>query len=256
MLTARLATAEGFEALYVGSFGVSTAKYGIPDQSLIGINQLIDHARLIASSVDVPICLDMEEGGGNAVTTYRNVALAEAAGVAAVQIEDHVPGKAYGRGGALHPVSVAVEKIRAAVDARQDPDLVIIARTEALLLGRTEQEAFDRTAAYVAAGADMVTLSLLPITSASEFAHKLGVPLANFVFGETAATLNAAGLAVAIYPGHSVITQHHAVRAWLRTLRNDGASYTADTLMSSLGAINELVGGPANGLLADRYDIT
>jgi hypothetical protein len=101
-LVARLAVATGFEALYVGSLGLSASGYGVPDQSLLGINQLVDQLRLITSVVDVPVCIDLEDGGGNAVTTYRNVAHAEAAGAAAIQIEDHVPGKSYGKGGHGH----------------------------------------------------------------------------------------------------------------------------------------------------------
>jgi 2-methylisocitrate lyase-like PEP mutase family enzyme len=254
-LVAKIAVAEGFEALYVGSFGVSNAKFGVADQSLLGVNQLIEQARLIAATVEVPVCLDMEEGGGNAVTTYRNVIQAEAAGVAAIQIEDHVPGKEYGRGGKLHPVSVAADKIRAAVDARRNRDTVIIGRTEAVYVGLSEEEAFDRAAAYVDAGADMVTVSLLPISSARKFVEGLGVPLANFVFGESTDELTAAGLGLAIYPGHSVVAEHDATRRWLRLLRTGGVSHSRDEFMASVAALKELVGGLDNSLLAEKYGI-
>lgn len=255
VLVARLAAAEGFEALYVGSLGIANAVYGIPDQSLLGINQLIDQARLIADSVDLPICLDMEDGGGNAVTTYRNVVLAEAAGVAAIQIEDHVHGKAYGPGGELTALPEAADKISAAVDARRNPETIIIGRTEAMHIGLTEDEAFERAAAYAAAGADLITVTRLPLSSAPAFAQNLGVPLANFVLGESADEVRRAGLGLAIHPGHALVTQHEATRRWLRQLRAEGVSHTNEELMSSLSALNDLVGGPVNSRLAERYGL-
>ena len=257
VLAALAAQAHSFDGIYVGSLGLSNAGFGIPDQSLLGIQQLIDQARLVAAAVDLPVCLDLEDGGGNAVTTHRNVALAEAAGVSAIQIEDHVPGKNYaGRTGALHPVEMAGEKIRAASDARRDPDTVIIGRTDALLVGRSEQEALDRAGAYVAAGAEMVTVSLLPIDRVPHFASTLGVPLANFVAGETAADLEAAGLAVALYPGHSLVAYHGALTAWLRRLRAEGESFPREEMSGAVAGVDQLVSGPEGSALAPRYRVT
>lgn len=254
-LVAKMAASEGFQAVYVGSFDISNVLFGVPDQSLLGISQLIDQAGLICSRVEVPVVLDLEDGGGNAVTTYHNVRLAEAAGVAAIQIEDHVPGKAYGRGGSLHPVGVASEKIRAAVEARTSDDTVIIGRTEAILLGLEEDEAFDRAAAYVEAGADMATVSLLPVSRARAVGGQLGVPLANFVIGESLEEVTAAGYGLAIYPGHAVVTEHQAMQRWLRDLRRNGVSHTLESFNQVGHAINELVGGPQNTRLAEQFGI-
>ena len=177
----------------------------------------------MTSAADVPVCVDLEDGGGNAVTTYRNVAQAEAAGAAAIQIEDHVPGKSYGRGGGLHPVRVASQKIRAAVDARRDPRTVIIGRSEALLVGGSEQEALDRAGAYVEAGADMITVTFLPAGKVRGFKGSLGVPIANFVVGETVEDLQEAGVDVALYAGHSLVTplRGHTVLAPAPPRRRD-----------------------------------
>jgi 2,3-dimethylmalate lyase len=254
-LVARMAVEAGFEALYVGSLGLSASGYGIPDQSLLGIDQLIDQVRVVTSAVDVPVCVDLEDGGGNAVTTYRNVARAEAAGAAAIQIEDHVPGKSYGRGGALHPVSVASQKIRAAVDARRDPQTVIIGRSEALLVGGSEQEALDRAGAFVEAGADMITVTFLPAEKVHGFKGLLGVPIANFVVGETVEELEGAGVDVALYAGHSLVAHYAAAQSWLQRLRRDGISYSRDEFLDRLRAINQAVGGASNTELAQRYGV-
>jgi len=255
VLVAKLAASLGFEALYVGSLGLSASRFGLPDQSLLGTNQLIDQARIVAASVDVPVCLDFEDGGGNAVTTHRNVALAEAAGVAAIQIEDQVPGKLYGRGGQLHPVGVAAEKIRAACEARRDPDTIVIGRTEALVIGLSEQEAIDRVAAYAEAGADMVTVTYLPAQRVAQYAAKIGRPFANFAVAETDAELKAAGLGLAIYTGQSLAAHYLAAAECLRRIRDQGVGQPLNLFIQALTETNALLGGPENAALAARYGV-
>jgi len=254
-LSAVLAVDAGFESLYIGSFGFAASQYGLPDQSLISVDQLIAQTRLITDLIDVPILLDLEDGGGNAVTTYRNIEKAERAGAAAIQIEDHLPGKSYGRGGDLYSPSIAVDKIRAALDARSDA--LIIARTEALAVGLEIGEAMERVAQYADAGADLVTVTLLPMSDVSRLRVATGLPVAQFALSESREALAAAEVSVAIYAGHSAMVATAAITDWLRQLRNDGRSFAAQDagVISQYSSIGELLGASCNAELAKRYGI-
>ena len=112
LLTTKLVAQHGFPAVYLGSYGCAASRYGLPDQSLLTMSDLLAQAQLMVEATDLPVIADMEEGGGNAVSTYHHVRRFEAAGVAGMHIEDHAPGKLYGPGGTLHAVPTAVEKIR------------------------------------------------------------------------------------------------------------------------------------------------
>ena len=254
ILAAKLASAAGFEALYVGSFGYSACGFGRPDQSLITVESLIEQSRRVVDVVDLPIALDLEEGGGNAVTTYHNVRAAEAAGVAAIQIEDQVPGKEFGQGGDLYSLQVATDKIKAASDARSDA--LIIGRTQALAIGRDANEAMDRAVAFSDAGADLMTIAGLPEESVAQAKSRAGVPMAQFVFGQSLAQLEASEIKIAIYPGHSTMVQFEAVSNWLAHLKEDGKSFSDDDdIKSRYGTIIEFLGGKENAALARKYGV-
>ena len=255
VLTAKLAAAAGFEALYIGSFGFSSCRYGRPDQSLVPVESLIEQTRLVADAVDVPLVLDLEEGGGNAVATYHNVRAAEAAGAAAVQIEDHVAGKAYGKGGGLYPLQVAMDKIKAATDARSDT--LIIGRTEALSIGRDKGEALERAVAFSEAGADLLTIVGLPFKDVADAKRQTGLPMAQFVFGQTCDELLKSEITVALYPGHSTMVQFDAASAWLQNLKANGESFSVDDddIKSRFAKITNFLGGAENSDLAEKYGI-
>lgn len=254
-LSAVLAVDAGFESLYIGSFGFAASRYGLPDQSLISVDQLIAQTRLITDLIDVPILLDLEDGGGNAVTTFRNIEKAERAGATAIQIEDHLPGKSYGPGGHLYSPSVAVEKIRAALDARSDA--LIIARTEALAVGLEIGEAIERVSQYADAGADLVTVTLLPLCEVARLRAATDLPVAQFALSESREELAAAEVSVAIYAGHSAMVANAALTDWLKQLRQDGRSFAAQdaSVLSQYSSVGELLGASCNAELAKRYGI-
>jgi len=154
-LSAKLIQAAGFEALLTTGFGISAAHLGQPDVELYTMTENLNVVRLIVNAVDIPVIADCDTGYGNAVNVMRTVREFERAGVAALILEDQVVPKrcpVIVNEVEVLPREEAVAKIRAAVEARQDPDLVIIARTDA----GTEAEAIARAQAFVAAGADMV----------------------------------------------------------------------------------------------------
>ena len=154
-LSAKMIEAAGFDALLTTGFGISASMLGQPDVELYTMTENLNVVRQIVAAVDIPVVADCDTGYGNAVNVMRTVREFEQAGVAAVILEDQVVPKrcpAIANVVEVLPVNEGVAKIRAAAEARRDPDLVIIARTDA----PTEAESLERMRAYVEAGADMV----------------------------------------------------------------------------------------------------
>jgi 2,3-dimethylmalate lyase len=155
-LQARLARQAGFKAIYMTGFGTAAAR-GFPDLGLLTMGEMVDNVRALARSVDVPLICDADTGYGEAINVQRTVREYEDAGAAALHIEDQVWPKRCGflEGKQVIPLEHMEAKLRAALDARRDPDLVIIARTDALApLGW--EEVTRRARAYRAAGADLI----------------------------------------------------------------------------------------------------
>src|SRR4051812_25251770 len=132
-ISARLVERAGFPAVYMSGYGTS-ARLGLPDLGYAGLAEMADHARNLAAAVSIPLIADADTGYGNALSVRRTVQAYEAAGVAALHIEDQVAPKRCGHlsGHQLVPRAEFAGKIRAAADARIDRDLLIIARTDAI----------------------------------------------------------------------------------------------------------------------------
>lgn len=155
-LHARIAESVGFGAVYMTGAGTA-AERGFPDVGLLTMTEMVANAKYIAGAVDIPVICDSDSGYGNPLNVMRSVREYEAAGVAAIHIEDQVFPKKCGffEGKQVIPVEDHVQKIRAALDARTDPDFVIIARCDAYAVTGWE-DTVRRCQAYVAAGADVV----------------------------------------------------------------------------------------------------
>jgi 2-methylisocitrate lyase-like PEP mutase family enzyme len=153
---AKLAEAAGFAAVYMSGFGTA-ASHGLPDLGMIGLGEMSANAARVAAAVDVPVIADADTGYGNEENVARTVRVYERAGVAALHIEDQEWPKKCGflEGKRVIPVEEMVAKVRAALAAREDPALVIIARTDALAPNGWD-DAVARAKAYRAAGADLV----------------------------------------------------------------------------------------------------
>ncbi len=153
---ARIGEEVGFNAIYMSGFGVSMSK-GVPDIGLITQTEMIESATYIAQSVQVPVIADADTAYGNPLNAWRTVRDYERSGVAGIHIEDQVAPKKCGffEGKDVIPKDEAVQKIRAAVDARTDPDFVIIARSDALVVNGWK-DTVERCRAYYDAGADLV----------------------------------------------------------------------------------------------------
>ena len=155
-LHAKIAEAVGFEAVYMTGAGTA-AERGFPDVGLLTMTEMVANAKYIANAVGIPVVSDADTGYGNPLNVRRTVREYESAGVAGIHIEDQVFPKKCGffEGKQVIPMEEAVQKIRAALDARTDPDFVIIARCDAYAVTGWE-DTVRRCRAYIDAGADLV----------------------------------------------------------------------------------------------------
>ncbi len=191
--TARLAQAAGFRALYLSGGGLAANSLGLPDLGISTLDDLLIDVRRITDASPLPLLVDIDTGFGGAFSIARTIRSLIKAGAAAVHIEDQLGQKRCGHrpGKELVPAEEMVDRIKAAVDARDDaradPDFVIMARTDALAVEGLAA-AILRARAYVAAGADMLFAeAVTELSQYSEFKRALGVPiLANITeFGQT-----------------------------------------------------------------------
>lgn len=220
---ARLVEATGFEAVYMSGFGTA-ASYGLPDLGLIGLAEMSANASRIAAAVSIPVIADADTGYGNETNVARTVEVYERAGVAALHIEDQESPKRCGflEGKRVIPQDEMVLKVRAAVSARHDPALVIIARTDALAPEGWDS-ALERARTYRAAGADIVFVDGLKSREAIERAASelRGIPQLLNTWLLTPEEAQSLGFALYIHLG--VMMRHFAdFRASLEELRASG----------------------------------
>ena len=156
-VSARLVERAGFQAVYMTGYGTSASRLGLPDLGFAGLCEMADHARNMASAVGIPLIADADTGYGNVLNVRRTVRMYETAGVAALHLEDQMLPKRCGHlaGKQVVPLEEFAQKIRAAVEARTDPDLLVIARTDAVGVTGFD-DALRRGEAAVQAGADIL----------------------------------------------------------------------------------------------------
>lgn len=205
---ALMAAQSGHQALYLSGAGVANASFGLPDLGMTSLDEVLTDVRRITAVTDVPLLVDIDTGFGGALNIARTIREMERAGAAAVHIEDQVSQKRCGHRPNKAVVSQAemVDRIRAAVDARTDPDFVIMARTDALAVEGMDA-AIERALACLAAGADMIfPEAMQTLAQYRRFASAVGVPvLANITeFGQTplfeCRELGEQGVAMVLYP--------------------------------------------------------
>jgi methylisocitrate lyase len=227
---AMLAQRAGFRALYLSGAGVANSSYGLPDLGMTTLDNVLEDVRRIAGAVDLPLLADADTGFGPAHMIARSVREFIKAGAAGIHIEDQVAAKRCGHrpGKAIVPLSEMVDRIKAAVDAKTDPDFVIMARTDALAVDGLEA-ALDRAAACREAGADMLfPEALTDLAHYRAFRTRVDIPiLANMTeFGKTPLfareELGAAGVDLILYPLTVNRAMNRAAENALAVLRADG----------------------------------
>lgn len=154
VLSAKIIEQTGFPVVYTGSYVTGASKFGLPDVGLVTLNDLLGLSREIAKETNIPLVCDADSGWYHAGNIWRTVHEFESAGVSGIHIEDSVFGKHTSHDGVLLDKNVMCEKVRAACDAREDKNFMIIARTDAVYLNDDLEDAIDRINSYLEAGAD------------------------------------------------------------------------------------------------------
>ena len=217
-ISAKLIERYRFPAVYVGSYATSAARLGLPDVGLVSMNEMVDHARAIVDAVNVPVIADGENGWVNAANIWRTIRSFENAGVAAIHIEDHDFGKHAPVRPRLASLEQSVGKIRAAVEARQDPNFLIIARSDALWVTGDLEEAIRRLNAYADAGADFVMPTRISPKILAECRSRIKAKVVvTDKVGYSVKDEMQSGASVVLYYGLSLYASYHGVKAALES---------------------------------------
>ncbi|SNT53612.1 isocitrate lyase/PEP mutase family protein [Actinacidiphila glaucinigra] len=176
-LSAQLIERAGFQAAYLGSFAAAASGFGMPDVGLLTLNDMVDLTRRVVEATSVPVLADAENGFYDAPNIWRAIRAFESAGVCGVHIEDNLGGKHTAAPAGLMPERQMAQKVRAAVDARTDPDFLVIARSDAAWVNHDVDECLDRLESYIAAGADMVFAPAVPADALARARKRLDAPV-------------------------------------------------------------------------------
>ncbi|GAK61454.1 putative methylisocitrate/2-methylisocitrate lyase, PrpB [Candidatus Vecturithrix granuli] len=250
VLTAKIIQATGFQAVYMTGYGTSASLLGQPDVGLLTMTEMVARARNIAAAVDVPVIADGDTGYGNPLNVMRTVREYEAAGVNGIQLEDQVFPKKCGHmlGRKVIPAEEMVQKIRAAIKARQDDNFTIVARTDA----RTNlglEEALRRGKMYEDAGADVI---FIESPESEEEMQQINAAftkptLANMLEGgrtpiPTVARLQELGFGITIYCVGPLYAAAKAVRDYMVELREKGTPVGKIKDMITFEEFNQFIG--------------
>jgi 2-methylisocitrate lyase-like PEP mutase family enzyme len=260
-VSARLVERAGFPAVYMTGYGTSASRLGLPDLGYAGLAEMADHARNLAAAVEIPLIADADTGYGNALSVRRTVQAYEAAGVAALHIEDQVAPKRCGHlsGHQVIPRGEFAGKIRAAAEARIDRDLLIIARTDAISAVDVD-EALRRGETAVNAGADVLFVEAPRDDKQVErVARAFDTPLLyNYAPGGRSPLLPFARLrelrfAIILLPVDTLLVGVRAIAQFLAEVRaRDDVLSLADRYMP-FAEFNRLIGVMDQMAMADRY---
>jgi len=264
-LSARLIVQTGFRAVYMTGFGTSASVLGQPDVGLLTMSEMVSRAAALASVAgDVPLIADADTGYGNPINVRRTIREYVRAGVAGLHIEDQVWPKKCGHmeGKQVIPMEEMVQKVHAAVDARQDPDFVIIARTDANAVTGFE-DALRRGQAYREAGADVIFIeaprSLEELRAIGQAFR--GTPLI-FNWAESGKTpllplseIQALGFNLVIFPVSLLFAATHAMLALLELLKTGETPAAYSERMVTFSQFTTQLGLPDIQALERRYGV-
>ncbi|GHD62232.1 carboxyvinyl-carboxyphosphonate phosphorylmutase [Thalassobaculum fulvum] len=262
-LTARVIEDAGFDALYVTGAGVANTLLGVPDIGLVTLTELVQTVEAIGEISSLPMVVDIDTGFGNAINTRRTVRLLERAGACGLQIEDQVFPKKCGHfdGKGVIPVAEMVSKVKAAVDARDDGNLLIMARTDARAIEGLDA-AIERAERYIEAGADMTFVEApTSVDEMKAVTARLKVPqIANMVVGGRTPLLPQAelaeiGFALVLYANTPLQAAMRAMSEVLGALKRDGGLDAVRDRLADFGERQRLVDKGSYDALEKLYAV-
>ena len=251
---AKIAQAAGFQTVYMTGFGTAASR-GFPDVGLLTMAEMVENVRFIANAIDIPLVCDADTGYGNPVNVYRTIREYEAAGAAALHMEDQVWPKRCGflSGKQVIPLADMVPKVQAACDARRSEDFVIIARTDALAVNGWE-DVIQRARAYREAGADLIFVDGIKTHDDIErYVQELGdLPL--LYNGQLLPVQELAkfGFKLTIYSA-TLMAAYIRMRDAMRELKTTG-SIAQDAGWESFEELTDLLGVPEAMEIGKKYE--
>jgi len=259
---AMLVERAGGQALYLSGAGVANASYGLPDLGMTSLAEVLEDVRRIRGACALPMLVDIDTGWGHASQIARAIRLMETAGVAAVHIEDQIEAKRCGHrpNKAIVTMQEMGDRLKAAVDARQDESFVIMARTDAYA-NEGLNAALDRAAYYVEQGADMLFPEALTRLEDYQAFAALTVPiLANITeFGRTPlftrADLQRVGVSMVLYPLSAFRAMSQAASDVYQTILQEGTQATLVDKMQTREALYDVLGYRAYEENLDDIDL-
>ena len=255
-MSAKLIERAGFPVVYIGSYATAAAGFGLPDVGLVTMDEMAAHAKRIADAVEIPVIADGENGWNNAANIWRTVRSFEQAGVCGIHIEDHEFGKHADVPQVLLSCDQMVQKIRAALDAREHPDFLIVARTDAAWAFDDVEDAIKRMNAFTDAGADLVMpVGIGPKKLAGLRSRIKGKIMITDTPGRSVADEEAAGADVVLYYGFSLYAAYHGVKTALDAFaRTRNADAVADR-RACIAEFENFIGYPEFSARAKKYDL-
>jgi methylisocitrate lyase len=247
---ARMAKAAGYRAIYLSGGGVAAGSLGLPDLGISTLEDVLTDVRRITDVCDLPLLVDVDTGFGGAFNIARTVKSLIKSGAAAMHIEDQVQAKRCGHrpGKAIVSKEEMTDRIKAAVDARTDPQFVIMARTDALAVEGLDA-AIERARACVEAGADMIfPEAMTELAMYKKFAAAVKVPiLANITeFGATplftVKELAQVDVSIVLYPLSAFRAMNKAALNVYQTVRRDGTQKNVVDSMQTRAELYEYLG--------------
>jgi methylisocitrate lyase len=255
-VSAKLAEQAGFPALYVGSYATAAAGFGEPDVGILTMDEMAAYAKRIADAINVPVLADGENGWANAANIWRTVRAFEQAGVCGIHIEDHEFGKHAPVKQVLATPEQMVEKIRAALDAREDKNFLIIARTDAAWVSDNVEDAIARMNLFTDAGADLVMAPGLTPQKLTPVRSRInGKIVLVDTPGSSVADEEKAGADVVLYYGFTLYAAYSSVK---RALAEFAATRNADAIpgvRDQIAGFEDFIGYPEFTERARRYKI-
>jgi len=261
-MNARIVAKHGFEAIYMTGAGTTAVRLGMPDVGLLTLTEMADNAGRIADASGLPLIADGDNGYGGVLNVRRTVQAYERAGVAAVHIEDQVMPKRCGHlsGKTLVPCVEMESKIKAAVDARLDPDFMIIARTDAIGVDGFDA-AMERAARYRDAGADMLFVEAPGPAQLPLIQPKLATPLL-YNMASSGKTpflgreeIERLGFKLIIYPNWIMLAAIRAANHVLTTLKETGSIASLTDEVANFREFFDLMGMPEVQAMEARYGV-
>lgn len=251
---ARIAQAAGHHAAYMTGFGTAASR-GFPDVGLLTMAEMVENVRYIANAVDVPLICDADTGYGNPVNVYRTIREYEAAGAAALHIEDQVWPKRCGflSGKQVIPLRDMVPKVKAACDARRSADFVIIARTDALAVNGWN-DVIERARAYAEAGADVLFVDgIKTVADVRRYVKELGdLPLLYNGQLLPVAELREYGFKITIHTA-TLMAFYVRMRDAMQELKTTGG-IAQDAGWEAFEELTALLGVPEAVAIGERYE--